>query len=232
MKAIVFDFDGTITYKSENIWNLIWKKMGFDTKKGSICDELYQKYRAGVLSYQKWCDITCELFRERGLSRENMFEESSKINIIPGFKETIYSLKEQGIKLYILSGSITDCINSVLGEDAKNFDKIIANNFVFDENGIIKKINTSPYDYQGKALYIKKLIKKLGVNPSEVCFVGNGDNDEWVYTCGCKTICINPDGADYKNKSIWNYCIEKSDDFRDLLSLLETNNVLNDEKDI
>ena len=35
MKAVFFDFDGTLTCKSPNIWKSIWEELGYDTGAGS-----------------------------------------------------------------------------------------------------------------------------------------------------------------------------------------------------
>ena len=136
--------------------------------------------------------------------------------------QKIKELKEKGIGLYIVSGSIIEGIELVLGENVKYFDKIIANHFVFDKKGVISRINATKYDYEGKSVFASELIKKLDISPKELCFIGNGDNDEWVYKTGCRTICINPDGADFSNTVKWSRCIQQSDDFRDLLPIIES----------
>ena len=35
MKAVFFDFDGTLTYTGPNIWQEIWVELGFSLGKGS-----------------------------------------------------------------------------------------------------------------------------------------------------------------------------------------------------
>ena len=59
------------------------------------------------------------------------------------------------------------------------------------------------YDYEGKSQYIEVLKKVTDTKADEITFVGNGDNDEWVFKSGCKTICINPDNIDSNNKNVW-----------------------------
>ena len=228
MKAIIFDFDGTITYKSKNIWDWIWTNLGFDLSEGSEYDLLEKRYTSGEISYQKWCDITCDMFREKGLSKQIVKSATTETKVINGFAQTIKKLKEKGIKLYIVSGSVLECIENVLGENKDYFDFIAANHFVFDKSGLISRIEATKYDYEGKAVFAKKVIKKLGIKPQDVCFVGNGDNDEWVYQTGCKTLCINPDGADFANKEKWSGCIEHTDNFEDILSFILDSSIENE----
>ena len=218
MKAIIFDFDGTITYKSKNIWSWVWAKLGLS----DVYHKLYEEYKAGKYNYQEWCDITCDIFRDKRLQYNDIKTAASETKLIKGFGETVKELKEKGIGLYIVSGSIIEGIELVLGENVKYFDKIIANHFVFDKKGVISRINATKYDYEGKSVFASELIKKLDISPKELCFIGNGDNDEWVYKTGCRTICINPDGADFSNTVKWSRCIQQSDDFRDLLPIIES----------
>ena len=42
-KAIVFDFDGTLTKKDQNIWKMLWEKCGYDTGPKSLYVNLYIK---------------------------------------------------------------------------------------------------------------------------------------------------------------------------------------------
>ena len=113
------------------------------------------------------------------------------------------SLYAQGVSLHIVSGNIIDVIEIILGESVRFVDCIKANDFVFDENGNLAQIIGTKHEFIGKANYIKELCKLNGYNPDEVCFVGNGGNDEFVHLSGCKTVCINADDTDANNTNIW-----------------------------
>ena len=52
-------------------------------------------------------------------------------------------------------------------------------------------------------------------------FVGNGANDQTVYLSGARTLCINPDDADYKNSKYWNFYIEKCENLFEITEFLE-----------
>ena len=55
-----------------------------------------------------------------------------------------------------------------------------------------------------KQEFVKILLNRHNIEPQELLFVGNGENDETVYLSGARTLCLNPDGANYENKQIWN----------------------------
>ena len=219
MKAVVFDFDGTITYKSKNLWKMIWQQCGFDVGEGSIYERYYRDYREGKYDYDEWCDKTCLLFRERNFDHDKFITLARRYNIISGIDDVLKYLKSRGAKLYILSGSMVEGIETALGKRRKYFDEISANKMIFDEEGIIEKIEATNFDYVGKAEYIKGLCQKLNCLPKDVVFVGNDDNDDEVYTSGCVTICFNPNKADFNNREKWHFLIEESSNFNDLMQI-------------
>ncbi len=221
MKIVVFDFDGTITYKSPNLWKAIWTSCGFDVGAGSIYEKYYKDYKAGKYDYKEWCDKTCTLFRERNFSHDKLLQLAKNFNIIDGLEETVKYLKGRGVKLHILSGSIIEGIKAALGESEKYFDNICANTMIFDKDGIVEEILSTKFDYVGKAEYIKMLCDKFDVLPEDIVFVGNDDNDDFVFQSGCHTICLNPNKADYQDKEKWHFLIEKSSNFKDLLPIFE-----------
>jgi FMN phosphatase YigB (HAD superfamily) len=55
------------------------------------------------------------------------------------------------------------------------------------------------------------------LKPEEICFVGNGDNDEYAHLSGCKTICINPEETDGNNKTLWHTTLNNVTNLTQLL---------------
>ena len=69
--------------------------------------------------------------------------------------------------------------------------------------------------------YINYLKEKHGIKGEEVLFVGNGANDQTVYLSGARTLCINPDDADYKNKKYWDFYMENCENLTEIIPFLE-----------
>ncbi len=120
--------------------------------------------------------------------------------------------------LYILSGSIKQYIEYVLGPAiSKCFTEIKANRFTFDDQGNLEGIIGTPYDFEGKAKFVNKIIKEKGVMPNDILYVGNSFNDEFVYTTNVETLCINPRGTDFYNNKIWHNYIRKMGSLKEIL---------------
>lgn len=221
MKAVFFDFDGTLTYKSKNIWKTIWQQCNYDTDNGAYYSKLLYDYFDKKITYQEWCDLTCERFTKAGFCREELIFIANDIHILDGALQTLNILKQAGYRLHIISGNISNVIKHVFDKNTKLFDSINANEFIFDNKGILSKIQGTNYDFEGKARFIEEYKQKTKSNADELIFVGNGDNDEYVHLSGCKTICINPDNTDSSNRTKWHISKDNVTNLTDILPLID-----------
>lgn len=218
-QAVVFDFDGTLTEGKSNktTWESIWVSLGYDIK---CCQELHMQFNRGEISHAEWCKITEDHFRERNLHKNMVKKISSRIHLLKGTKETFQALKQRDIKIYIVSGSITSVIRPVIRPVYQYVDGVKANEFRFDENGILTEIIGTRYDFEGKANYISEISKELKISPHDILFVGNSINDQFAYLSGARTLCINPKLTDVTNSSVWNQCIPTCRDLTEILEFL------------
>ncbi len=223
MKAVFFDFDGTLTYKNSNIWKEIWKRCGYDTSRDSYYSKLYSSFISKNITHQQWCDLTCNEFVKAHFTKSDLDDLVDNIQLIDGLSETLSALKENGYSIHIVSGSIDACIDRLLGDNKKYFDSINCNNMVFDENGYLCGIKGTNYDFEGKAKFIEEFKQQTNAKASDLVFVGNGDNDEWAHLAGCKTICINPENTDSNDTKKWHTSIDGVSNLTAILPLLEIN---------
>jgi len=217
MKAIMFDFDGTLTSESSNVWKAIWKELGYDTGDNSYFRELYWKFMTKNITHQQWCDLTCEAFCKKSMKESDLIHIAERMKLINGAEDTFKVLKDKGYSLNIISGNIDTVINKVLGDNLKYFDYINSNNLIFDENGFLLGIKGTKYDFETKANFIREYSKKTNINANDICFVGNGKNDEWAHLSGCKTLCINPYNTDELNQTKWHKVIKRVDNLTEIL---------------
>jgi len=215
MKAVIFDFDGTLTEKKGNLWKRIWKELGWDTGPNSYYVSLLKRFMSGNLTYKDWCVLTLEAFKEKGFTKQKLDEITDDMTLIQGAEDLIKYLHDKGLELHIVSGNIISVIEKVLGPNNRYISAIKANEFLFDEQGNITEIVGTKYDHEGKATFVLELCEKKGYKPNEVLFIGNSMNDEWVYKSGARTLCVNPDDTKSENSTIWNKVIH-TDNLMDL----------------
>lgn len=203
-KAVVFDFDGTLTKNGQlSSWQMIWNYLGYDPK---ICESLHRKFSHGDIDHKEWCNITADYFIKKSLTKEDIFKVANNIKLLPGALELLTELKKFEVPVYICSGSIDIIIESVLGDLTDFFRKIVSNQFAYDATGTtLKAITGTKFDFEGKSKFIKNVATELGINTNDIIFIGNSNNDEFVIKSGAKTLVINPiltSGYDHK---IWRY---------------------------
>lgn len=221
VKAIVFDFDGTLTKHQNTLhstWERIWLKLGYTLDD---CSLLHKQYSLKKITHQQWCDITCDKFKLKGMTRNTLTEVSSEMSMIDGVIPTLKQLKKNNLHLYIASGSIRDVIEDVIGKDnIYLFEEIKANHMEFNKLGELRRIIGTKYDFQGKAEFVRKIALQLDINPCNILFVGNSNNDQMAYQSGAVTLCVNPHLTDPHDNQKWNNVIYQMNNLREILNFL------------
>jgi phosphoserine phosphatase len=219
-KAVVFDFGGTLALSNSELstWERIWAAVGYQIEDAA---DLHRQFQAKKITHQEWCDLTCEKLRERNFSRREMKTIIDDIYPIAGLPETLQNLHDAGIALYIVSGSIKEIISNVIGDATyKLFSEVKANEFVYDDAGVLKQIRGHQFDFEGKAHFITRVIQEQRCAPLEVLFVGNSLNDSWASRSGARTLCVNPTHVDHSNTLIWTDYIKKMVDLSEIMKFV------------
>lgn len=210
-QAVVFDFGGTLTQSQGKYttWEKLWRKLNYSVND---CSELHRRYQSGEITHQQWCEITCKAFRERNLCEEHVLDIARQVRLVPGVANTIIELRKRGIRLYIVSGSLKTIIRETLGPLYNEFEEIRANDVIFDSQKIISKIQSTPYDFKGKADFLRRIVRELDISPLDVLFVGNSCNDVFASESGVRTLCVNPRFTDPDKQEHWTYSIREMTD--------------------
>lgn len=222
MKYVIFDFDGTLTTGDSNVWVNIWKNLDLPEKYQKLDKILFDKHKNGEITYEKWVEYANRIFIAGGMNREKLEHVCGNVSAVAGVTQTLKALKQNGYGVFIVSGGIKQAIEVILGDDCKFFDGIFANDMWFRDDGKLLFIKATNFDHKGKADFVNKLIRERHIKPTDVTFVGNGLNDELVYTTGCKTVCVNPEPeAHYNDKKIWNYFIPNFNNLTQIFNHIE-----------
>lgn len=216
-KAVVFDFDGTLTEGSSirTTWESIWISLGYDIQE---CRDLHKRFDKKEITHPEWCDITAQKFRAKYLHRDTLDKIAEDIKLIKGCKETFLELSKRYIKIYIVSGSILSVIQKSLNGLYRYVDDVKANDFIFSPCGTLTEIIGTAFDFEGKATYIMEIANKLRISTEDILFVGNSYNDKYAYISGARTLCINPKNTDPSEFSVWNDCIYDCNNLTQILN--------------
>lgn len=220
-KAVVFDFDGTLTKPQlgYNTWETIWTELGYPVE---YCEKYHKMFSNKEITHDEWCEITEKYFKEKNLTKNIIVKAAERTELLDDVHEVISYLKSKGMLLYILSGSIKQYIELVLGKNTAGcFVEIKANRFIFDSQGKLEGIIGTPYDFEGKARFVNKIMIDKNLSPKEIIYIGNSFNDEFVYETGVETLCVNPQGTDYYDGKIWHNYIRNVMSLRTVLPFIE-----------
>ena len=180
MKAVIFDFDGTLTEKHGNLWRKIWERLGYETGEGSYYRSLLNSFLDNNLTHKKWCELTKEAYNKKGFTIEILNELVKEMKLMNGLESLFKTLKDNNIEIHIVSGNIISVIYDVLGNNIKNVTNVVANEFVFKKDGFLLDIIGTKYDCEGKAKYIEELCDKNGFDKKDIIFVGNQELKQFV----------------------------------------------------
>jgi HAD superfamily phosphoserine phosphatase-like hydrolase len=215
-KAVVFDFDGTLTIRKGDMttWEKIWTTLGYDVNDSA---ELHGRFQRGEFTHETWCQITCDRFKERGFRQDQLKRVAKSMSLVAGTKDTIEQLRARGVKLYVLSGSIKEIIRTVLGKLCDHFEEIRANEIIFDSFGVISQISGTPFDFEHKATFLKRVYEDNHLSPMNVLFIGNSRNDVWASQSGVRTLCVNPHFTNPDDQLVWTDAIRKMKNLNEIL---------------
>lgn len=200
-KIVAFDLDGTLLRGDgfEFSWEAVWRGLAFGK---AIQNDLKREYRQRsesnpyidnrVKAYQDWCEKACAQFKSRGLTRGQMKELSIRLSLTHNCREALTELKRHGVVIAIISGGINTFLEDKFPDYREYVDFVFINELVFAPSGALSGVRATPFDFQGKALALDIVCKRVGCTSAEVVFVGDHFNDETIMLRVDKAIAYPP----------------------------------------
>jgi phosphoserine phosphatase len=210
----VFDIDGTLVLSAEDrtVWEVLNRRF---IGSSDLNKERYALYKQGKLSYSDWVALDIGGWIEAGATREKIIAAFTPLSLVPGVRETLDALRDEGVRLFAISGTL-DIMFDTLYPDHP-FERIYSNHLDFDENGRITGWLATPFDMAGKADALR-LISGREEIPLESCaFVGDSSNDIWIAREAGFTIAFNPNSPELEELA---GAVVRSGDLRDVLPYL------------
>jgi len=175
-KLVCFDVDGTLVDNITFSWQLFHEYFKTDENKRQ---QARTKYFNGEISYLDWANHDIEMWLEKGAKKQDFFKalKTNNVKLMQGALETIKTLKQNNIKLAVISGSMDIILEHVLPNYKDYFNDIYLSWMHFDKQGNVKKVDVTDYDMQKKADALKLIAKKENLKLSECVFIGDHHND-------------------------------------------------------
>src|SRR3989344_6486394 len=169
-KLVCFDVDGTLIDNVTFSWQVFHDY--FQTDKHRRADA-QRKFFDGKITYMQWAEHDINLWREKHAKKEDFFIALGDLKLMEGAMETLLELKKHKIKLAIISGSLNILLEKFIPNYNEFFDDVFLSKIFFDKAGNISKVEATEYDMDGKALALKKITQREGIDLKECVFIGD-----------------------------------------------------------
>lgn len=170
IKAVIFDMDGTLV-QYDGPFQSSWDALGSAAGLKEQWDCLMEHYFPKRELYWEWTEANARLLK--GISAEKIYRAILPPPYTPGARETIAQLKRQ-YKLGILTSGL-DRIAEYICDDL-GMDFYLANGLRVCDGVFTGECEQRVYLW-GKDRHFLELCWREGLDPKEVCFVGDHLND-------------------------------------------------------
>ena len=195
VKLVFFDMDGVLADTISS-----WKKI--HDYFGTSNDKSIDDYLKGKINDLEFIERDVSLWKKTGnvttkYTIEDILFDTPVMN---GAKEFINYLKKNDIKTAIISAGL-DILANKLAEEL-GIDYVYANGVKEDAEGILTGEGILKVELTGKDKNVKKLAKKLNIEPKDCAAIGNSCFDIPMFNNSGLAIAFNPEDQ----------CVRKSAD--------------------
>ncbi len=188
IKLVVFDMDGVLVdYFSSWVW--------IHDHFGTCNDHSLALYHSGDIDDQEFIkrDVALWLGKQKRIHISTIREILSSIPVMKGVGDTVFALKERGIKCVILSGGLEMLAQNLV----KRFglDGALSNSLEVDEDGYLTGDGIVNVKLNDKSTPLINLQARLNIQPGECAAVGDSRIDVNMFDNSGISIAFNPENT-------------------------------------
>ena len=208
---VAFDVDGTLVEspRGMTVWEVLNERF---VGSAAINRRRYEQFKRGELTYSEWVALDVAGWRAAGATKRQIIAALAPLNLVRGTRETMNALKERGLRLIVISGTLELMLETLYADHP--FDEIFANRIGFDERGNISHWEATPYDNKGKAGALRSVAQRHGIPLSRCAFVGDSGNDVWIAREAGFAVAVNPRSTELEQLAD---AVVRSEDLRAIL---------------
>ncbi len=187
-KLVCFDVDGTLIDNIEYSWELFHTHFNVDKKKR---EKAKADYFNGKINYLQWALHDIGMWIEKKVKKQDFFLAMRKLRLMRGAMETIRKLKENKMKLAIISGSLDIILEYLMPNYNEVFDYVFLSKLIFDKDDNLRSVKVTEFDMIKKAEALKKIAKTEGIPLSKTVHIGDHHNDVEIAKIAGLSIAFN-----------------------------------------
>ena len=185
LECVVFDCDGVLV-DAVSSWRTLHDHFGTDNNAN------LQRFIAGEFDDLTFMRSDIALWKgvQDPIHKDDLFRAYAGARLMPGARELVAALQEQGVYVAIVSAGVDLFVSSIAA--MLKVDDWIANGFTFDDEGWLLDEGICRLHATGKGAIIDRLIAMQGFDPSKVVSIGDSEMDLSMQVEGSRFIGFNP----------------------------------------
>lgn len=181
-KAVVFDIDGTLTTE-RSIWEYIHRVLG--TWEGHA-EKFQDLFIAGQISYEEFCERDARVWRGMGIEEVRRITDSVPYH--QGAARLLAYLRRKGMRLAGISSGLSILVERI--QQDLGLDFAVANELVV-EKGVVTGEVRIHVTHNGKGMWVKEVMERLGVEGSEMIAIGDSLGDLGMFALSGFCVAFN-----------------------------------------
>lgn len=171
IRLIVFDLDGTLVKYENSLWYGSWDAIGYAAGLKEEFDSLTSYYLPRVELYEEWANANARLLR--GLSVKDVEKRVFPPPYSRGVKETVPLLAKEYKTMILSSGAdmVAERVCKELGIES------FISNRLLKKDGLFTGSAVCDVPLEGKIDKLREITREFGIPLSDVCAVGDNEND-------------------------------------------------------
>ena len=184
-KCVIFDCDGVLV-DSVSSWKTLHDHFGTDNSVN------LSRFIAGEISDVEFMRSDIKMWKKKSnpIYREELFRSYSGVKLMPGARELVSELKENGVFVAIVSAGVDIFVASIAS--MLKVDDWVANGFIFNEDNSLSDEGICRLHATGKDVIIEKLMSMHNFKPEDCVSVGDSEMDLSMQVDGSRFIGFNP----------------------------------------
>jgi len=212
--VVVFDCDGVLV-DAVSSWRTLHEAFGTDNAlnltrfiRGEISDVEFMRS-----DIQMWKAV------RNPIHQDELFRSYAGVKLMPGARETVQRLKDEGVFVAIVSAGVDLFVSSIAS--MLDVDDWIANGFIFDDDGFLTDEGVCRLHASGKGDVITRLLEMNNLNPEACVSVGDSEMDLSMQVEGSRFIGFNPSRASSEDAfASAGVPVVRTKDLREILPLM------------
>lgn len=184
LKAVVYDFDGTLTPNMLPIFAIL-EKCGLEngTQNPQFLEQVRTRAAADNLGLvESTIETILDIMRKGGvaLTNDNLCLGAKERSYNPGVENFLSNLQNNNIKNFLLSSGAKAYLEET--QIAPYFDKIYASTVAYDGDGRVTGIEYALNEPE-KAIVLQKIAQDINGNPEDcngIVYIGDGPTDVYA----------------------------------------------------